>query len=219
METRIILDFLAELKENNNRDWFQRNKNKYEEAKAAMICLLKKLIDEVPNFDHSLGLLEPDDCLFRIYRDVRFGKNKDPYKTNMGGFLVMGGRKSANAGYYLHLEPGNSFVGGGSYMPSPKNLKAIRDEINYSGEELITITEARNFKRHFSKIEGDSLVRPPKGYDPGSKYIDLLKMKSFTVFKPLDDVILARENFIVHIVPVFKAMAPFNAFLNRAIKG
>lgn len=218
METRIVLDFLSELKENNNRDWFQLNKDKYEEAKTEMTNIIKRLIEEVPSFDPSVGHLEPKDCLFRIYRDVRFSKDKEPYKTNMGGFLSMGGRNSGNAGYYLHLEPGNSFVGGGIYMPGPKKLKAIRDEISYSGEELISLQEARNFKRHFSKIEGDSLVRPPKGYDPNSRYIDLLKMKSFTVFKQLDDVILARPNFVDHVVPVFKAMRPFNTFLNNAFK-
>ncbi|MDA3906616.1 MAG: DUF2461 domain-containing protein [Bacteroidales bacterium] len=216
MEIKIILDFLSELKNNNNRDWFQLNKDKYEEAKLAMIGLLQNLIDEAPNFDHDVGHLEPKDCLFRIYRDVRFSKNKDPYKINMGGFIAKGGRKSGNAGYYIHLEPDNSFVGGGIYNPGPKKLKAIREEIDYAGEELISITVARNFKRHFSKIEGDSLVRPPKNFDPNSKYIDILKMKSFTVFKKLDDTILARENFVDHLIPVLKSMKPFNAFLNRA---
>ncbi|MCD6090038.1 MAG: DUF2461 domain-containing protein [Bacteroidales bacterium] len=217
MEAQIVLDFLSDLKENNNRDWFQANQNKYLEASVAMQSILAKLIEEIPNFDVSIGSLEPKQCLFRIYRDVRFSKNKEPYKTNMGGFLSIGGRKSGKAGYYIHLEPGNSFVGGGLFKPSPKKLKAIREEINYAGGELISIIEERNFKRHFSKIEGESLVRPPKGFDPDSKYIDLLKMKSFTVFKEMDDVLLARENMVDHLVPIFKAMRPFNAFLNRAI--
>lgn len=218
MKTRIILDFLSNLNKNNNRDWFQENKKDYEKAKAEMLHLIQRLIDEVSNFDSTVGQLEPKQCLFRIYRDVRFSKNKEPYKTNMGGFLVMGGRKSGNAGYYLHLEPGNSFVGGGIHRPEPAQLKAIRDEISYAGSDLVSITESKDFKRFFSKIEGDTLVRPPKGFDPESEYIDLLKMKSFTVFQPLDDSILLADDFVDQIIPVFKAMVPFIGFLNGAFK-
>ena len=218
MESRIIIDFLSNLKRNNNRDWFQEHKKDYEEARLAMLNLIQRLIEEISRFDSTIGQLEPKQCLFRIYRDVRFSKNKEPYKTNMGGFLVMGGRKSGNAGYYLHLEPGNSFVGGGIHRPEPKQLKALRDEISYAGGELVSIIESAEFKRNFSKISGDTLVRPPKGFDPDSEYIDLLKMKSFTVFQPLDDSVLLAENFIDQIVPVFKAMVPFNSFLNAAFK-
>ena len=149
-------------------------------------------------------------------RDVCFSKNKEPYKTNMGAYLVMGGRKSGNAGYYLHLEPGSSFVGRGIHNPDPKQLKAIRDEIAYAGDNLVSITESKNFSHYFSKIEGDSLVRPPKGFDPESKYIDLLKLKSLTVFQAFDDSILLEDNFNEHIIPVFEAMQPFIGFLNVA---
>ncbi len=218
METRIILGFLNALKENNNREWFQENKKDYEEAKAEMLCIIQRLIDEISIFDSTIGSLEAKQCLFRIYRDVRFSKNKEPYKTNMGAYMVMGGRKSGNAGYYLHLEPGNSFVGGGIHNPDPKQLKAIRDEIAYAGDDLVSIVEAKDFKRFFLKIEGDSLVRPPKGFDPESKNIDLLKMKSFTVFQALDDSILMADNFTDQILPVFKAMLPFVGFLNGAFK-
>lgn len=217
METAVVLDFLTELKSNNNREWFALNKSKYETANKAMMSLVEKLIDEIPNFDSTVGAVDPKQSLFRIYRDVRFSASKEPYKTNMGCFIVKGGKSSGNAGYYLHLEPDNSFVGGGIHNPSPKRLKAIRDEIAYAGQDLIAIVEARNFQRHFQKISGDSLIRPPKGFEANSRYIDLLKMKSFTVFKPLDDVLLARENFIDHIVPIFKSMQVFNAFLNRAM--
>ena len=218
METKVILNFLDGLKENNNRDWFQLHKKDYEAARAAMHRIIQKLITEISGFDSSVAQLEPKQCVFRIYRDVRFSPNKEPYKINMGGFLVIGGYKSGNAGYYLHLEPGNSFVGGGVHMPDPKNLKAIRDEIAYSGSELVSILESKNFKRYFSQIEGDSLVRPPKGYEPDSKYIELLKMKSFTVFYSLDDKMLFGEKFIDEIAPIFKTMNPFITFLNGAFK-
>jgi uncharacterized protein (TIGR02453 family) len=218
METRIILDFLNALKENNNRDWFQEHKKDYEEAKTEMLQVIHNLINEISSFDATIGQLEAKQCLFRIYRDVRFSKNKEPYKTNMGAYMVRGGRKSGNAGYYLHLEPGNSFIGGGIHKPDPKQLKAIRNEIAYAGDDLVSITESKNFKHYFSEIEGDSLVRPPKGFDPESKYIDLLKLKSFTVFQPLDDSVLLADDFSDQITPVFKAMQPFLGFINAAFK-
>lgn len=218
MGTKVILDFLSELKENNNRDWFLLHKKEYETAKAAMLVIIQKLITEISGFDASVGQLEPKDCLFRIYKDVRFSKDKDPYKINMGAYIVMGGRKSGNAGYYFHLEPGNSFLGGGIYMPDPARLKAIRDEIYYSGSALSSIIDSKGFKRHFSEIEGDSLMRPPKGFNPDFEYIDLLKKKSFTVFYPLDESLLEQENLIEQIVPIFKAMLPLNDFLNAAFK-
>ena len=218
MKTSKILDFLSQLQENNNRDWFQEHKKDYKEAKEAMLALIQQLIDQISRFDSSIGLLEPKQCLFRIYRDVRFSKNKEPYKNNMGGFLVMGGRNSGNAGYYLHLEPGNSFVGGGIHRPEPKQLKAIRDEISYAGGELKSVIEAKEFKNNFFTISGDSLVRPPKGYHPDSEHIELLKMKSFTVFKAIDDSFLSEEDFVDRLIPLFKAMQPFNRFFNRAFE-
>jgi uncharacterized protein (TIGR02453 family) len=218
MRVKLILDFLSELRENNNREWFQLHKPKYEEAKNEMLKGIADLIREISVFDSDYMQLEPKQCLFRIYRDVRFGKNKDPYKTNMGGFMVKGGRKSGNAGYYLHLEPGNSFVGGGIYGPDASNLKAIRQEIAYEGDVLLKILKANKFKKYFSQIQGDSLVRPPKGFDPESKYIDYLKMKSFTVLYPLNEEILESDHFIEQIVPTFEAMRDFNNFLNRSFQ-
>lgn len=217
MGTKKIFDFLSELKENNNREWFQLHKTEYENARTAMLQITQKLIIGISEFDASVSHLDAKDCLFRIYRDVRFSKDKEPYKTNMGAFMTMGGRKSGHAGYYFHIEPGNSFLAGGIHQPDADYLKAIRNEIYYSGANLISITENKDFKRFFSKIDGDSLVRPPKGFDPDSKYIDLLKLKSFTVFYPLDDAMLAEEKIIERIVPVFKAMLPFNTFLNGAL--
>ncbi|MBN1651503.1 MAG: DUF2461 domain-containing protein [Bacteroidales bacterium] len=217
MKAKIILDFLSELKENNNRDWFQANKAKYEEAKESMLFLLQNLLEELSAFDKDLGALDAKQCLFRIYRDVRFSMNKQPYKNNMGGFIAVGGRKGGNAGYYLHIEPGNSFVGGGLYRPEPKILKAVRDEINYTGQEFISIIENKDFKHYFPELLGESLVRPPKGYDPDSAFIELLKMKSFTVLKSLDDTDLLQDNLIEYLMPIFKKMQPFNAYLNKAI--
>ncbi len=218
MNVKLILDFLSKLRENNNREWFQEHKPKYEEAKNEMLRGIASLIQEISSFDSDYIQTEPKQCLFRIYRDVRFSKNKDPYKINMGGFIVKGGRKSGNAGYYLHLEPGNSFVGGGIYGPDSAHLKAIREEIAYEGDVLQKILNTNKFKKYFSQIQGDSLVRSPKGFDPESKYIDYLKMKSFTVLYPLNKEILESDHFIERIAPIFELMKDFNDFLNRSFQ-
>jgi len=218
METTKILNFLEDLSKNNNRDWFQENKKSYENANLAMKEIVSKLISGISKFDLTVGSLDASDCLFRIYRDVRFSKNKDPYKTNMGGFIVDGGRNSGRAGYYFHLEPDNCFLGGGIYMPEAKHLKMIREEIIIAGEELITIENSMEFKKYFKKIEGDKLVRPPKAYDSESRYVEYLKMKSFTVLYPLDNEFLLKDNYIEQILLVFKAMHSLNQFINRALK-
>ena len=216
MDTKQILDFLSVLKRNNTREWFQDHKEEYESAKKEMLLLLQTLIEKIAVFDPSIGQLEAKNCLFRIYRDVRFSKNKEPYKTNMGGFFSIGGRKGGNAGYYIHLEPGNCFLGGGIYRPEASRLKAIRDEIAYTGADLKDIIENVTFKKYFSEIKGESLVRPPKDFEPEHEYIDFLKMKSFTVFHQFDDPVSRDSKIIDEIVPFYKVMMPFNSFLNKA---
>lgn len=218
MKTAKILNFLEDLSKNNNREWFLENKKSYESANHAMKEIVSKLISGISKFDSTIGSLDASACLFRIYRDVRFSKNKDPYKTNMGGFIVEGGRNSGRAGYYFHLEPDNCFLGGGIYMPEAKHLKMVREEIIIAGEELITIENSKEFKKYFKKIEGDKLVRPPKGYDSESRYVEYLKMKSFTVLYPLDNEFLSEDNYIEQTLLVFKAMHSLNQFINRALK-
>jgi uncharacterized protein (TIGR02453 family) len=217
METKFILSFLTELAENNNREWFVRNKPLYEQAHAAMVRLISELIRGMATFDSGVDKIAAKQCIFRIQRDLRFSKNKEPYKTNMGGFIVKGGRNSGNAGYYLHLEPGNSFLGGGIYLPDAVRLKAIRQEIYYSANEINAVLQAPDFKKYFDKIVGETLVRQPKGFDADFELIELIKLKSFTVLFPLDEKLLFDEHFIDEILPVFKAMKALNDFLNRAL--
>ena len=124
-----VIQFLNELSENNNREWFQKNKKWYDESREKVLFLTEVVINEIRKFDPDVPLLEPKDCLFRIFRDVRFSHDKSPYKTNFGSFIAKGGRKSSYAGYYFHIEPSGSFVGGGIYMPAAEPLKAIRDYI------------------------------------------------------------------------------------------
>ncbi|MBN2236301.1 MAG: DUF2461 domain-containing protein [Bacteroidales bacterium] len=218
MNVKPIIDFLNELKDNNNREWFLVNKSRYEEARQTMYSMLGQLISEISKFDSSIASVEPKDCLFRIYRDVRFAKDKNPYKTNMGGFIVPGGKNSGNAGYYLHLEPENSFVGGGIYMPEAARLKAIRNEIYYSENEINEIINQKDFKNYFSKISGDALVRPPKGFDPEFKSMELLKLKSYTMIHPIGNNDFNNPHLIQEMAKIFKAMYPLNTFLNRAVQ-
>ncbi|MBK8413382.1 MAG: DUF2461 domain-containing protein [Bacteroidetes bacterium] len=132
MITKRTLDFLKALKKNNNREWFDVNRSKYEEAKADFEKFVETLLPLLSKENSKLKDLKVKDCVFRIYRDVRFSKNKDPYKTNFGAYFVEGGKKSSKAGYYIQIEPGNSFLAGGCWMPEAPVLKAIRQEIDYN---------------------------------------------------------------------------------------
>jgi uncharacterized protein (TIGR02453 family) len=212
-----ILDFLSALAKNNNRDWFAKNKDQYENIKKSLEELSQFLIVEISKFDKEIGKLRPKDNMFRIYRDVRFSKDKSPYKTNLGLFFVPGGKKSGAAGYYLHLEPGKSFIGGGNHMPSPEILKNIRMEIYSDAGSFNRILSEKAFVQTYGHLQGEKLVRPPKGFDPEFQDIELLKHKSFTVIKNLSDDELLSPDFPNKIIDYFKVMKDFNAFLNKSL--
>ena len=129
-----VIRFLQDLSENNNREWFQENKTRYDESRKKALFLTEVVINEIRKFDPEIPLLDPKDCLFRIFRDVRFSHDKRPYKTNFGSFMAKGGRKSVYAGYYFHIDPAGSFAGGGIYMPAAEPLKAIREYMAENGE-------------------------------------------------------------------------------------
>lgn len=217
MDTNLIFSFLNALKENNNRDWFHANKSKYKMAHKEVENLLNVLIPEIRKFDKSIDLLAPKDCLFRIYRDVRFSKDKRPYKTNVGAVISRGGRKSPYAAYYLHLEPGNSFIGGGVYHPPSDVLKAVRQEIYYHAEEFKKIIHDKAFKLNFGELKGDKLVRPPKDFPKDFPDIELLKFKDYVVMQGLEDELVHSDDFLQHTINVFQSMKDFNDFLNRGI--
>jgi uncharacterized protein (TIGR02453 family) len=214
MDIKSIFNFLTDLRENNNRDWFNENKPRFENAKEDFSEVMAFLISEVFKFDSEIGNLNPKECVFRIYKDVRFSKDKLPYKTNFGGFICKGGRKSGNAGYYIHLEPGNSFIGGGIHMPPPPLLKALRQHIFENYEEFLSVVDDKDFKKAFGKVSGEKLVRPPKGYDADFEGIEYLKHKSFTVIENIDDEMATSKTFLSHVIKRFKAMKDFNGFLN-----
>ena len=219
MITKDILKFLGELKQNNTREWFAENKKYYENANKALLTLVEQLIPVVQYIDTSVGELTAKDCIFRIYRDTRFSPNKTPYKTNMGAFFARGGRKSVNAGYYMHLEPGKSMLAGGIWMPEPEALKRIRQEIYYNSKELKTLLSAQTFKDYFGALSEDGkLKNPPRDFPADFHDIELLKNKNFTMFHPVDDATVCSDEFPVLVSQVFEAMKPVNKFLNRAFR-
>jgi uncharacterized protein (TIGR02453 family) len=213
-----VIQFLQELTENNNREWFQNNKKRYDESREKVLFLTEVVINEIRKFDSDIPLLEPKDCLFRIFRDVRFSNDKRPYKTNFGSFIAKGGRKSMHAGYYFHIEPTGSFVGGGIYMPSAEPLKAIRQYIAENGEEFLSIINNRSFQKVYPEMMDDKLKTAPKGYSPDHEFIDLLRYKSFAFTSQLDKSQILADNYIEKLVQSFKTLHPVNRFLNEALE-
>ncbi len=212
-----ILDFLKDLEANNTRDWFQQNRTRYEHSRAQFMTFTGMLINEIRKFDDELPLLNPKDCMFRIYRDIRFSNDKSPYKTNFGTSLARGGFKAGFAGYYFHISPEECFQSGGIYMPPPEHLHAIRQEIYYRPEEYLKIVNDKKFKTIYPDGYFDSLKTPPKGYPKDWEYIDLLKPRNYAFGHPIDPAELSSPDLLAHTIENFKVIAPLNRYLNRAI--
>lgn len=213
------LSFLTILKENNYKEWFHENKSLYEEAKKEFEHFTTLMIAEVIQIDKSVTAVEPKDCIFRLFRDVRFANDKTPYKTNFGAFVAArGGRKSEYGGYYLHLEPDRCMIGGGVWMPQPDVLKAIRQEIYHNVEPFLELTSSAAFTKYFKAFDTESVLKTaPKDFPKDWPHIALLKYKSYTVTQLIGDEVVLRDNFLDTIREVFLAMKPFNSYLNRAI--
>lgn len=209
------IKFLKELKKNNNRTWFEEHRKQYEYAKADFLKLVEQLIINIASFDKAIGNLEAKNCLFRINRDVRFSKNKDPYKSNLAAYFNKDGKKGIGAGYYLHIEPGKNFVAGGIWMPEPAVLAGLRQEIDYNFKEWKNILANKSFKKYFAGgIQGDTLNRPPKGYDENNPAIEFIKKKTFIVSKPFTDAEVQGKFFVKDVVETCKAMKPMIDFIN-----
>ena len=218
MLSKDVLQFLSDLKENNYKEWFHENKPTYQKVKKEFEQFIAHIIADIAQFDDSVKTLEPKHCIFRINRDIRFSKDKSPYKTNFGGFIVPGGKNAGYAGYYLHIEPGNCFLAGGIYMPPADRLKAVRTEIYENTEDFKKIINDKNFKNHFKEITNeDKLKTAPKGFPKDFEDIDLLRNKHYTVMKPVSDKMIISEKFADEIHETFKALYPFNSFINEGI--
>jgi len=207
-------EFLNKLTVNNNREWFNENKNLYTESQENVISFLEALINEMSGFDEELGKIDAKKSLFRIYRDTRFSKDKIPYKTNFGASLGMG-KGSQKGGYYLHLEPGKSFLAGGIYMPESSILKEVRKEISLYGDDFLKIINNKDFKKYFPELDqDDKLKKVPQGFEKEDPMGEYLKLKSFIVVYNLKDEEVLDNNAAKNLTKIFKAMKPFNDFLN-----
>ena len=216
MLQKSTLDFLKALKKNNNRDWFEKNREKYETAREDFITFINKLIQELTKADSSLKGVTAKDSVFRIYRDVRFSKNKAPYKTNFGSVVCLGGRKSDRACFYIQVEPGNSFIAGGRWMPSSEHLKDIRKEIYYHTKDFKKILSDKTFKKYFKTLSEIKLKLAPKGFDKNSPDLELLKYTSYIIETPLSDKAVTDKSLLKQCAVVHKAMLPLLNFLNKA---
>lgn len=219
MDIQPLFSFLEDLKENNNKDWFTANKKRYEACRATFMEIVEALLAGLREKDEAFEGVTAKACVFRIYRDVRFGKDKTPYKTSFSACLAPEGRKSAGAIRYFHLEPGNTLLAAGIYRPDAEGLKKIRQEIDYNADALKEILNDATFQQYFDGLSGEKLKRPPKGYDAEHPEVELLKFKSFTVFHNVEDKAVLSDGFLKDTETIFDVMAPFNAYLNEAVTG
>lgn len=214
------LGFLKQLKKNNNKPWFDAHRAQYEAARIDFQNFIQLVIDRLQQSDPAITGTTARDCLFRINRDIRFSNDKTPYKTNFGASIKQGGRKSGLAGYYFHLEPGHSFVGGGLWMPEAPTLKTVRQEIDYNWVEFQSIIQAKPFKKVFDDVyKGDDvrLSTVPKGYEKDNPAIEYLKLKSFIAETHIDDEELTIASLHKKTVAAFEALQPLLLFINRAV--
>ena len=211
------LDFLSDLKRHNEREWFIRNRKRYDDAKAEFESFVQSMINRISEFDPVLKGLEVKSCTYRINRDIRFSADKSIYKTHLGAFIVRGGKKNGDryAGYYMHVEPdGNSMIAGGAYMPPMPWLTAIREKIDEHGEELVRIINDKEFKKYFGSLQGEKLKSSPKGYPRDHPHIELLKLKSFLVTRMIPDREVSGKGCFELVVNASKAMKTLNDYLN-----
>ncbi|MDE5842429.1 MAG: DUF2461 domain-containing protein [Muribaculaceae bacterium] len=215
---RQILDFLTALRSNNNREWFNTHKDEYLLVKQKIESFTAELIEILKGIEPEASMLRPSDCLYRIYRDTRFSTDKTPYKTHIGIYLnPKGGKKSEYCGYYVHIEPGDCFVAGGSWWPPAPLLKAIRKDIYDNAEEYLGIINNPDFKAKFPSVGDDFLKTSPKGYPKDWEYIDLLKPRSFTAFTKIPERTLTSKGLLKVIREDFDLLKPFNDFFNFTI--
>lgn len=220
MLSKETIQFLDDLKANNNRDWFLENKKRYEAFKKDYQQLVADLLDAMKPLDPSLEMLEVKNCTFRINRDIRFSKDKTPYKSHLGIWLSSGTKGQNRSGYYIHLEKGASFIVGGLYCPESEDLKKMRKEIAYFHDDIEAILEEKDFKREFNDFdrnEKNTLKNPPRGYEKEHPAIELLKLKSFESSQKIDFSAVSKKDFVSVMSQKLIALKPLNDFINRAL--
>ncbi len=215
MITQDLFLFLIELKNNNHKPWFDANNDRYQALRKSFLAFSEEMIAKVSLFDESIIGINPKKTMFRINRDIRFSKNKAPYKSNFGASISEG--KGDAPGYYVHIEPDACFLAGGCYMPMPEDLAKIRNYIDATGEELRQITENADFVREYGVLQGERLKSAPKGYPKDHAQADLLAMKGFFVSHKVTEEQVCSPDFPEYAAKVFKALLPLNDFLRAAV--
>jgi uncharacterized protein (TIGR02453 family) len=215
--TKDTFHFLNQIKLNNNRPWFEKNRAAYEKARAEYLGFVTKLVDGIRKIE-SIPEKEPAKYIQRIYRDIRFSKDKTPYKSHFSS-IIERGPENRKCPLYLQVQPGRSMLGGGIWDPTAETLKMIRQEIDYNSAGLRKILNAKDFLKYFGKISGDKLSRPPKGYEAGNPNIELLKFKQLFVQRNFDDDLVMSKQLIPEILKSYKAALPFFTFFDMAMGG
>ncbi|MFL6468359.1 MAG: DUF2461 domain-containing protein [Pyrinomonadaceae bacterium] len=219
MLERETLAFLEKLEKNNSREWFNANKTAFESANANVTAFTGSLIDKFGKFDPEIAGLDPKACVFRIYRDIRFSKDKSPYKTNLGAYIAPGGRKSMAPGYYFHVQPGRCFFAGGKHIPDGSELLKIRNAIVKNTDEFLKIINKKSFRDTFGELQGDKLKSPPKGFDTEHNAVEYLKLKEFMAFVEFpNEKELSGQDFPKSLAKIAKEMFPLVTFLRKALK-
>ncbi len=213
-----MLEFLKSLSVNNHKEWMDSNRNWYLESREFFLKEVEDLLHGLSAIDPAYGVLGPKDCVFRQNRDIRFSKDKRPYKENFAAYFTPQGKKSIGPGFYVHIQPEGSFLAGGVWMPPTEELKKIRQEIDYAGNELKDILEEPEFKEFFGNMEGEQLKTSPKGYDSNHPHIALLNHKSFIVSKSFGDQEVVSGNYKNMAVESFSIMQLFLGFFKRALE-
>ncbi|HAH53701.1 MAG TPA: TIGR02453 family protein, partial [Flavobacterium sp.] len=220
MLSKDSIQFLDDLKANNNRDWFLDNKKRYEIFKKDYYQLVADFLNAMKPLDPSLEMLEVKNCTFRINRDIRFSKDKSPYKDHIGVWLSSGAKGKNRSGYYVHIARSGSFIAGGFYCPEAEDLKKVRKEIAYFHEDLDEILREKNFKKEFGDFdrnEENVLKNPPRGYEKDHPAIELLKLKSFETSQKFNIEEVTKEDFVSKMTKKLIVLKPLNDFINRAL--
>jgi len=215
---KTVINFIKELKENNNRDWFNAHKSTYLESLEIFRSFAGELISGISKYDPSIGNLDAKDSIFRIYKDVRFSKDKSPYKTHFGCWMARGGRKSTDAGYYFHLEPGKSFMAAGVWMPPKEQLNLIREEIMYHPEPYLQLVNSIEKKSRYERGgREDMLKKGPAGFPKDFIYMEEVKYKHYIWSRSYGDSDIQKTSFVHEVTDDFKGLYPLVSYLNQTM--
>lgn len=218
MISKDTISFLKNLSKNNNREWLLAHKPAFETAKEDFANFVSDLIGRISKFDPAVGGLLAESCIFRIYRDIRFSKDKRPYKANFGAYISPGGRKSPAPGYYLHLEPGQSFIAAGKHNPDSGELLLIRKTIAGDTDGFLKILNSKSFQKCFGEIHGEKLKTSPKGFPSDHKAAEYLKLKSYmAAIEMHDDKFVVSKEFSTYIASACKEAKPLVDFMRKAL--